>query len=34
MRRDLGLTLGQYGTGSSLLFATYCGAQAKERERE
>ena len=34
MRRDLGLTLGQYGTGSSLLFATYCGAQARERERE
>lgn len=27
MRRDVGITLAQYGVGSSLLFVTYCGAQ-------
>lgn len=27
MRRDVGITLAQYGVGSSILFATYCGAQ-------
>jgi sugar phosphate permease len=27
LRRDLGLSLAQYGLGSSLLFATYCLAQ-------
>ena len=27
LRADVGLTLSQYGLGSSLLFVTYCGAQ-------
>jgi MFS transporter, ACS family, tartrate transporter len=27
MRRDVGITLGEYGIGSSLLFVTYCGLQ-------
>ena len=27
LKRDVGITVAQYGLGSSLLFVTYCGAQ-------
>ena len=26
LKRDVGITIAQYGLGSSLLFVTYCGA--------